>query len=165
MYDDLPKLMYEGVMIRPVRDNYGYNPAYGVVKSSQAGTLSRMNRGVINGPSDVSCSIHLKDYLMQQWWDTFYYYTIAEGSKRFLVELLVNGIIKTHVAQINGPPSISTVGWKSDVNLKLEVVPTRNRCFDISLAALLPCYGSKTKNMIYQVESVAKMFNNSWDPE
>lgn len=165
MWDDLPKLMYEGVMVRPARDNYGYNPAYSVVKSEQAGTLARMNRGVINGPSEVSCSIHLKDYLMQQWWDTFYYYTIAEGSKRFLVELLVNGIIKTHVAQIVNTPSISTVGWKGDVSLKLQVVPTRNRCFDISLAALLPCYGSKTKQMICQVEEVAKMFNNSWEPE
>lgn len=163
MYDDLPKLMYEGKMVRPVRDNYGYNPAYGVVKSDQPGTLPRMNRNIINGPSEVSCSIHLRDYLMQQWWDTFYYYTIAEGSKRFLVELLVNGIIKTHVAQIVSQPSISTVGWKGDVSLKLAVVPTRNRCFDISLSLLLPCYGSKTKSMICQIEETAKLFNNAWE--
>lgn len=163
MYDDLPKLMYEGKMILPVRDSYTIRQPYGVVSTKQQGTLNRMNRSSYNGPSEISCSIHLKDYIMMQWWDSFYRYTIGEGSKRFICELLVNGVIKKHVAQIISDPRISSPGWKADVSLNLQVVPVINRCYDQSMALLLTCYGSKTPCFIDNVENVAKYLNGIWE--
>lgn len=163
MYDDLPKLMYGGVMVRPVRDSYSYQSAYGVTKSDTSGTLSRLVRTSFNGPSIVPCTIHLRDEGMMQWWDVFYEQSISQGSKPFIAELLVNGLIKEHVCQIVDRPSISSPGWKADVSLNLEVVPVRDRCMDISLSLLLPCYGADTSCIIEQTVDVAKQLNGIWE--
>ena len=165
MYDDLPKLMYEGKMILPVRDSYSIRQPYGVVSTKQQGTLNRMNRSSYNGPSEISCSIHLKDYTMMQWWDVFYRYSIAEGSKRFVCELLVNGVVKEHVAQIISEPRISSPGWKAEVSLNLQVVPiiNHNSCYNNSLIYLLGCYGSKTPCFIREVEETSKYLNGIWE--
>lgn len=165
MYDDLPKLMYGGAMVRPVRDSYSLRQPYGVTKSDVSGTLSRLVRTSFNGPSVVPCTIHLRDEVMMQWWDVFYEYDLAQGSKPFIAELLVNGLIKEHVCQIVEPPSISSPGWKADVSLTLEVVPVRDRCMDISLSLLLPCYGANTSCIIEQTIDVAKHLNGIWERE
>lgn len=163
MYDDLPKLMYGGVMVRPVRDSYSLRQAYGVTKSDVSGTLSRLVRTSFNGPSVVPCTIHLRDEGMMQWWDVFYEYALAQGSKPFIAELLVNGLIKDHVCQIVEQPSISTPGWKADVSLTLEVVQVRDRCMDMSLSLLLSCYGVNISCIIEQTIDVAKYLNGIWE--
>lgn len=165
MYDDLPKLMYGGAMVRPVRDSYSLRQPYGVTKSDVSGTLSRLVRTSFNGPSVVPCTIHLRDEGMMQWWDVFYEYDLAQGSKPFIAELLVNGLIKEHVCQIGEPPSISSPGWKADVSLTLEVVPVRDRCMDASLSLLLPCYGANTSCIIEQTIDIAKHLNGIWESE
>lgn len=161
MMDELPELRYGGAMFLPERDSYSYVPPWGVTKSNIAGTLSRLGRSTFGGPANVSCMLTLSSPAKLQWWDDFYNFTIAEGSKRFLMELFVNGVIQTHVVQIVAAPKVETIGWHGTVSLTLEAVPVFNRCAAQSRQIMMPCYGEKTGKMINEIISLGEILNNT----
>ncbi|AXH72114.1 MAG: hypothetical protein [Siphoviridae sp. ctdc_1] len=161
--EELPELRYGGEMVRPERDSYSYTPPWGVTKSNIAGTLSRLGRSSYGGPAMVSCAVLLGNPARLQWWDDFYNYTIAEGSKRFLMELFVNGIIQPHVVQIVATPKVNTIGWHGGVDLTLEAVPVVDRCAAMSRQVMMPCYGDKTAYMVGQIIEVGVILNGVWN--
>ena len=161
--DELPELRYAGEMFLPERDSYSYVPPWGVTKSNIAGTLSRLGRSTFGGPANVTCTLTLNSPAKLQWWDDFYNYTIAEGSKRFAMDLFVNGVIQTHVVQIVSAPKITTVGWHGTVDLTLEAVPVFNRCAAQSRQIMMPCYGDKTGYIVNQIIDVAEMLDGVWN--
>lgn len=161
--DELPELRYGGEMVRPERDSYSYTPPWGVTKSDIAGTLSRLGRSSFGGPAVVSCTLELGNPSRLQWWDDFYNYTIAEGSKRFLMELYVNGYIQSHVVQIVSTPKITTIGWRGQVDLNLEAVPIIDRCAAKIRQIIMPCYGDKTSYIIGQIIEVGQMLDGVWN--
>lgn len=163
--DELPELRYGGEMLRPERDSYSYTPPWGITKSNIEGTLSRLNRRSFGGPAMVSCTLILNNPSKLQFWDDFYNITIAEGSKRFVMELFVNGIIQPHVVQIVGTPQINTIGWHGTVNLNLEAVPIVDRCAAITRQIMMPCYGDKTGYVVGQIIELGQMLNGVWDNE
>lgn len=165
MTDDLPRLMYGGEMVLPERDSYSYNPPWGVVKSDIAGTLSRLQRASFGGPANVSCSVQLYSPAMLQWWDDFYNYTIAEGSKRFLMRLFVNGLIQDHVCQIVNQVQSDVVGWKGTVQLQLEAIPVIDRCAMASRIIITQCQGDRALCYLHEIIDVGLLLNNAWAPE
>lgn len=160
--NDIPDLRYGGEMIRPQRDNYNYTPPYGIVKSNIEGTLSRLGRSSFGGPAQVSCTIQLNTPSKLQWWDDFYNYTIAEGSKRFNMELFVNGIIQTHVCQIVSTPKINTTGWFGTVDLTLEAVPVIDRCAMASRLLITQCQGDYSSCYLSEIIETGLLLNDAW---
>lgn len=161
--DELPELRYGGEMVRPERDSYSFSEPWGVTKSNIAGTLSRLGRSSFGGPVNLSCTVLLSNPAKLQWWDDFYNYSIAEGSKRFVMELLINGVIQSHVVQIVSAPKVNTIGWHGSVDLTLEAVPIINRCASMSRQVMMPCYGDKTAYMVNQIVEVGLMLDGVWD--
>lgn len=160
--EDLPRLQYGGEMVRPERDNYSYNPPYGITKSDIPGTLSRLGRSSFGGPSDVSCTIQLSTPAMLQWWDDFYNYSIAEGSKRFVMELLVSGFIQEHVVQIVNRPTANTVGWKGSVDLVLQAVPIIDRCAMASRLLITQCQGDQSACYLQDIVELGLLLDGKW---
>ncbi|RTA29640.1 hypothetical protein e2701_00053 [Klebsiella phage e270.1] len=163
--DDLPRLEYGGEMVRPARDNYNYNPPWGATKSDIAGTLSRLGRSAFGGPADVSCTVQLHSPAMLQWWDDFYNLEIAEGTKRFVMELFVNGFIQEHVVQIVSRPAAVTVGWKGSIDLQLQAVPIIDRCAMASRLLITKCQGDHSSCYINDLIELGLSLNNAWTPE
>lgn len=159
--DELPELRYGGEMVRPERDSYSYSQPWGVTKSNIAGTLSRLGRSSFGGPAMVTCTVELGNPARLQWWDDFYNYTIAEGSKRFLMEIFVNGVIQLHVVQIVSTPKVTTIGWRGTVDLNLEAVPIVDRCAAGGRQIMMSCYGDKTGYIIGQIIEVGQLLNNT----
>jgi len=162
MTDDLPALRYGGRMVRPERDSYSYTPSYGVISARVAGSLSRLGRASYGDPANVSCTYILNNQSMHVWWDDFFNFTISQGSKRFTAELLVNGVIKTHVCQISGVPRLTTNGWFGKVEVSLEVVPVLDRCSSLSRQALMACYGDQSGEIVSQIIDVGLLLNKAW---
>lgn len=162
MNDELPQLMFGGEMVLPERDSYSYNPPWGVVKSNIAGTLSRMQRATFGGPALVSCNIQLHSLAMLQWWDDFYNYTIAEGSKRFLMRLFINGFIQDHVVQIINQPQSTVVGWKGSVELQLEAVPIIDRCAMASRLLITQCQGDYSACYLNDLINLGLLLDGLW---
>lgn len=165
MSEELPRLMYGAKMVLPERDSYSYNPPWGVVKSDIAGTLSRLQRASFGGPAIVSCTIQLATPAMLQWWDDFYNYTIAEGSKRFLMRLFVNGLIQDHVVQLVNQLQSDVVGWKGSVQLQLEAIPIIDRCAMASRLIITQCQGDNSACYINGIIETGLLLNNAWAPE
>lgn len=163
--DYLPRLEYGAKMVLPERDNYSYNPPWGVTKSDISGTLSRLGRSAFGGPAQVSCTIQLYSPAMLQWWDDFYNLEIAEGSKRFVMQLFVNGLIQEHVVQIVSNPSSSVVGWKGSVDLQLQAVPVIDRCAMASRLLITKCQGDYAACYLKQIIDTGLLLNNAWTPE
>ncbi|EDK7779768.1 hypothetical protein CKS97_19880 [Salmonella enterica subsp. enterica serovar Java] len=163
--DDLPRLEYGGEMVLPERDNYSYSPPYGVTRSDISGTLARLGRSSFGGPADVSCTIQLATPAMLQWWDDFYNYAIAEGSKRFVMELFVNGFIQEHVVQIVSRVTANTVGWKGSVDLQLQAVPIIDRCAMASRLLITQCHGNNAACYLNRIIEVGLLLDNAWTPE
>ncbi|AGF89331.1 hypothetical protein SP069_00255 [Salmonella phage SP069] len=163
--DDLPRLEYGGEMVRPDRDNYSYVPPYGVTRSDIAGTLSRLGRSSFGGPATVSCTVQLATPAMLQWWDDFYNFAIAEGSKRFVMELLVNGFIQEHVVQIVNRVTANTVGWKGSIDLQLEAVPIIDRCAMASRLLITQCQGNNSACYLKGIIEIGLLLDNAWTPE
>ncbi|HFW5086759.1 TPA: hypothetical protein ACIBVD_001799 [Salmonella enterica subsp. enterica serovar Javiana] len=163
--DDLPRLEYGGEMVLPERDNYSYSPPYGVTRSDISGTLARLGRSSFGGPADVSCTIQLATPAMLQWWDDFYNYAIAEGSKRFVMKLLVNGFIQEHVVQIVSRVTANTVGWKGSVDLQLQAVPIIDRCAMASRLLITQCQGNNAVCYLNGIIEVGLLLDNAWISE
>jgi len=161
--DELPELRYAGEMFLPERDSYSYVPPWGVTKSNIPGTLSRLNRSTFGGPAKVSCTLTLSNPAKLQWWDDFYNYTIAEGSKRFTMNLFINGVIQTHVVQIVELPKVNTIGWHGTVDLSLEAVPVFNRCAAMTRQLIMPCFGDKSASAIQEIIKLGELLNEVWD--
>lgn len=162
MSNDLPDFKFGGEFLRPERDSYSFNNPWGVTSSSQAGTLNRMERSVFGGPFELSCSVMFNTRAKLVWWDDFYNYTIAEGSKRFNMEILVNGIIQVHVVQLLSRPTLTTNGWSGTLNLSLQAVPIFDRCTAISRQMLQQCYGDCAKNITDTITEIGKHLNGVW---
>ncbi len=165
MSDELPRLMYGAEMVLPERDSYSYIAPWGVVKSDVAGTLSRLQRASFGGPAVVSCTVQLATPAMLQWWDDFYNFTIAEGSKRFLMRLFVNGVIQDHVVQIVSQAQSNVVGWKGSVQLQLEAVPIIDRCAMASRLLITQCQGNNSACYLNDIIDLGLLLNNAWTPE
>lgn len=159
---DLPHLRYAGKMLLPERDSYSYTPPRGVVQSNIGGQLSRLGRANIGGPAMVSCTLFLNDPAMLQWWDAFYNYSIAEGSKRFQMRLFVSGFIRDHVVQLIDTPQVTTAGWYGTVQLSLEAVPINDRCFNQSVLYFYECYGSSTSCMVNDIIETGLFIDGRW---
>lgn len=159
--EEIPDLRYGGEMVLPQRDSYSYTPPYGANRSDIAGTLSRLNRATFGGPAEVSCTVQLNSLAKLQWWDDFYNYTIAEGSKRFNMQLFVNGIIQSHVCQIVAVPKVTTSGFFGTVELSLQAVPIFNRCAAMSRQVMMPCYGDKTNSIVTALADLGPLLNNA----
>lgn len=163
MADDLVELKYGGQYVLPDRDSYQFNEPYGVRSSNVAGTLDRITRGIIGGPFELTVVIQLKNPAMLIWWDEFYNYSIIEGSKRFKMMLLLNGIIQEHVVQLTSKPLVTTPGWKGSVQLKLQAVPVpSDRCTAISRQIFQQCYGDESKCMTDLITEVGLKLNGAW---
>jgi hypothetical protein len=165
MSEELPQLMFGGQMVLPERDSYTYNAPWGVVKSDVAGTLSRLQRATFGGPATVSCVVQLATPAMLQWWDDFYNFTIAEGSKRFLMRLFVNGLIQDHVVQIVNTTQSNVVGWKGSVQLQLEAVPIIDRCAMASRLLITQCQGDNSACYLNDIINLGLLLNDAWLPE
>lgn len=165
MTDDLPRLMFGGEMVRPERDSYNYNAPWGVNASNIDGTLSRLNRRSFGGPANVSCAVQLHSPAMLQWWDDFYNYTLAEGSKRFLMELFVNGFIQEHVVQIVSRTSSDVVGWKGIIQLQLEAIPIIDRCAMASRLLITQCQGDHSACYLNDLIELGLLLDDAWTPE
>lgn len=162
MAEELPDFKYGGEFLRPERDSYSFANPWGITSSSQAGTLNRLGRSVFGGPFEVQCSVMFNSPAKLVWWDDFYNYTIAEGSKRFNMELLVNGIIQTHVVQLMARPNLTTNGWSGTLNLSLQAVPIFDRCTAEARQMLQQCYGDCTKFMTDSITDLGKHLNGVW---
>lgn len=159
----IPEFKYGGEMLRPERDSYSYTPPWGVNKSNIAGTLSRLNRANFGSPATVTCSVILNNPSMLQFWDDFYEFTLAQGSKRFKMELFVNGVIQAHVCQIVAVPKVKTIGWHGTVSLTLEAVPIVDRCASAIRQEMMQCYGDKTSTVVFGLIEYAESLNGMWE--
>lgn len=161
--EDLAELKYGGSYVLPDRDSYVFNEPYGVRSSSVAGTLNRISRGIIGGPFSLTVTIQLNSPSMLVWWDDFYNFTITEGSKRFKMMLLLNGIIQEHVVQITAVPQVSTPGWKGTVQLKLQAVPApMDRCAAASRQLIMQCQGDYSACYLQSITDLGLLLNEAW---
>lgn len=163
MNEDLPRLEYGGVMVRPLQAGYATQDPYGAVVTDIPGGFSRVATDYLSGVYNVTATYQFEqqEYL---WWGAFYHTALKEGSIPFIAELALDSpYVSEYVCQIVAQPTKPrNAGFYMEVSLVLQAEPIIDDDYN---NAIIDIIGGGYGDMTMEMMNLLDLYANTWCPE
>jgi len=142
MADELPRLQYGGVMMRPSQSGYSAIEPFNATVTDISGGFARVARDTLSGVYAITAKYQLNE-LEYLWWGAFYHTTLLEGSLPFIAELALDTPnIQEYVCQIVKTPSSSkNLGFYKEITLTLQAEPIIDTAYNEAVSIALGTLG------------------------